>query len=567
MICCTTPTADQNKEDGNRFALSAFKPLRRFGTMRWSTPIRLRRTASGEPDASGAQLKRWTKNMKTTTTLLLLIAFSVSAFADAWNDSDVFFETVYTQTDSSGSHLHSTTPVAFRASARNAFSDQQQSLILPLSSPFTPNPILSFQRIGAHHVFFQGAASFANLSALFPAGGYNWSISGSNSGGLINVSTAAQPSSSIGFQPQIINGNWSNGKLRLLATNPQFQIASWTSPPTGSRIEFELWRAGGAGGSSMGPTTTTVSWLPQPVGSVFSAYLSFRVIDSQTQVTTSGGTTFNSRNGRASTLYFEIEMVDSLSQPGQTPSVQISAVAGGIQLSWLTEATKQYQVQWSPDLISWSNLGNSISGDGLVKTVSENLGANTKRFYRVIISPVVNGGENPQILEAAVGSWSWFDGGIVALRQDGTFGRNGAVDGTWKQIGDRLIELSWYGGIYIDTLTLSQDNNTLSGSNGDGTIVSATRTNSNPAPTELIIIDARYGANGVTSDVRSYVAANIQNNAVSMTVGNHTLGGDPIFGVTKNLYIRYQNTSGIYEANIREGSTLNIPDAGHTKIQ
>ena len=58
MICCTTPTADQNKEDGNRFAPSAFKPLRRFGTMRWSTPIRLRRTASGEPDASGAQLKR-----------------------------------------------------------------------------------------------------------------------------------------------------------------------------------------------------------------------------------------------------------------------------------------------------------------------------------------------------------------------------------------------------------------------------------------------------------------------------------------------------------------------------
>ena len=58
VICCTTPTADQNKEDGNRFAPSAFKPLRRFGTMRWSTPIRLRRTASGEPEASGAQLKR-----------------------------------------------------------------------------------------------------------------------------------------------------------------------------------------------------------------------------------------------------------------------------------------------------------------------------------------------------------------------------------------------------------------------------------------------------------------------------------------------------------------------------
>jgi hypothetical protein len=52
-----------------------------------------------------------------------------------------------------------------------------------------------------------------------------------------------------------------------------------------------------------------------------------------------------------------------------------------------------------------------------------------------------------------------------------------------------------------------------------------------------------------------------------MTVGNSTLGGDPIFGVVKNLYIRYQNTTGTYEANIREGSTLRIPDASHTKIQ
>ena len=82
----------------------------------------------------------------------------------------------------------------------------------------------------------------------------------------------------------------------------------------------------------------------------------------------------------------------------QMPSAQI------IELKVRTQTGKLYQPQFSPDLISWSNLGSSISGDGLVKTVSENRGANTKRFYRVIISPVVIGGGNLQILEARYGA-------------------------------------------------------------------------------------------------------------------------------------------------------------------
>jgi hypothetical protein len=62
------------------------------------------------------------------------------------------------------------------------------------------------------------------------------------------------------------------------------------------------------------------------------------------------------------------------------------------------------------------------------------------------------------------------------------------------------------------------------------------------------------------------VEANIVNDTINMTVGNHTLGGDPIPGVVKSLYIHYTNASGEYEAAIREGSILRIPDAGHTKL-
>ena len=82
-----------------------------------------------------------------------------------------------------------------------------------------------------------------------------------------------------------------------------------------------------------------------------------------------------------------------------------------------------------------------------------------------------------------------------------------------------------------------------------------------------MILEAMYGASGVTNDVRTYVEANIQNDSVVMIAGNNTLGGDPIFGVVKNLYIRYQITSGQYEANILEGDTFRIPDDSHTKIQ
>jgi hypothetical protein len=409
--------------------------------------------------------------MKRILALLMLAAISPVAFADAWNDSDIFVEAVYRQSVPNVSTLDATTPVALRASVRNTFSDQTQSLVLPVASSFPVNPVSSFQRIGAHHVFWQGAGSYAALSQEFSSGIYSWMISGSNSGGTVSPALTSSPFTSAGFQPQIVNGSWNNGRLRLLASDPRFQIAAWTGAPVGARIEFELWRSGGAGGSSMGASTTTVSWLPQPAGSIFSAYLSFRVPDAQTQVTTPSGGLFNSRFGRASTLYFEIEMVSSLSPPEEVPTVAISSA---IKLSWMSQTTKTYQVQYSSNLQAWQNTGAVLQGTGQTMTFFDST-VTGNQFYRVLVTAGVASGLN--------------------------------------------------------------------------------------------VIETSYGANSTYRDVRSYVVSKIVNDTVNMQVSNSTLGGDPAPGTVKYLYIKYQNQSGTYEANLREGTTLRIPDATHTKLQ
>ena len=89
-------------------------------------------------------------------------------------------------------------------------------------------------------------------------------------------------------------------------------------------------------------------------------------------------------------------------------------------------------------------------------------------------------------------------------------------------------------------------------------------TDPNPAPIPppaqtLVIIEARYGVNGVYNDVRTIIEANIINNVVALQVRNSTMGGDPIFGTPKALTIRYNYSGTEYTKTVSEGQTLNIP--------
>lgn len=44
------------------------------------------------------------------------------------------------------------------------------------------------------------------------------------------------------------------------------------------------------------------------------------------------------------------------------------------------------------------------------------------------------------------------------------------------------------------------------------------------------------------------------------------MGGDPIFGVVKDLFVQYCTSNGSFEVTVREGSTLSIPDGNHGSI-
>ncbi|MGV3774251.1 MAG: hypothetical protein ACO1QB_15220 [Verrucomicrobiales bacterium] len=77
----------------------------------------------------------------------------------------------------------------------------------------------------------------------------------------------------------------------------------------------------------------------------------------------------------------------ALSQPQQ--SIQISAgfvaASGEFQLEWTTTAGHRYQVEYKTDFgaNSWTPLGTEIIGDGKVKRVTDVVGGNPHRFYRI----------------------------------------------------------------------------------------------------------------------------------------------------------------------------------------
>jgi hypothetical protein len=66
-----------------------------------------------------------------------------------------------------------------------------------------------------------------------------------------------------------------------------------------------------------------------------------------------------------------------------------ASIASAVQVSWLSETTKQYQVQSTTDLGSgiWYDFGLPIQGNGLVMSVYQETASAPKRFYRVFANP------------------------------------------------------------------------------------------------------------------------------------------------------------------------------------
>src|SRR5438132_342799 len=72
--------------------------------------------------------------------------------------------------------------------------------------------------------------------------------------------------------------------------------------------------------------------------------------------------------------------------------------------------------------------------------------------------------------DAAVGEWTWFNGGVRTIRQNQTIEINGKPAGKWEctNAGRGVVTLRWNAG-FVDTLTVTGDR--MSGKNQQGVVV------------------------------------------------------------------------------------------------
>lgn len=77
-----------------------------------------------------------------------------------------------------------------------------------------------------------------------------------------------------------------------------------------------------------------------------------------------------------------IDDVSLLSSGFGSPSVIAAATIPAVEISWLSIAGWDYQVQSSLNLSSWSNFSGVIAGDGSVKSVYDTM-ENSAKFYKV----------------------------------------------------------------------------------------------------------------------------------------------------------------------------------------
>lgn len=92
------------------------------------------------------------------------------------------------------------------------------------------------------------------------------------------------------------------------------------------------------------------------------------------------------------------------------------------------------------------------------------------------------------------------------------------------------------------------------------------RLTSQERPVGLRILSASYGASSTFVDVTSFVEAFVNNSLATINVSNSALGGDPIFGQVKTLWVTYQNSSGKFVVSAREGTVLSLPSPAATRL-
>jgi hypothetical protein len=152
---------------------------------------------------------------------------------------------------------------------------------------------------------------------------------------------------------------------------------------------------------------------------------------------------------------------------GQTEAFERSGADGASQ-GWFNMIRRVVAAAVSLALLSLLTLGAPANGQS---SIGGNIGDDDRSISGVqepmAPSQLPNSPElqaiKPMACDRVVGEWSWFNGGTVIIRSDGTVD-GGPYTAKWSCINGKII-MVWSHG-YKDRLALSPDGNHLEGTNG-----------------------------------------------------------------------------------------------------
>ena len=119
-------------------------------------------------------------------------------------------------------------------------------------------------------------------------------------------------------------------------------------------------------------------------------------------------------------------------------------------------------------------------------------------FAFIFVTDIYVHSENANGCDLIVGKWTWFTGGVVTFRADGTLTHDPGNDGTWQCLDASKAEvlIKWRVGGYVNKVELSLDNEHLSSTDPTQSFVHGERIGPTPAAKP----DSPPGPSNATTD-------------------------------------------------------------------
>jgi hypothetical protein len=155
-------------------------------------------------------------------------------------------------------------------------------------------------------------------------------------------------------------------KLVTAGSNLTFTATATDLDRPAQALVFSL-DAGAPAGASINATSGVFTWTPSASHTPTTNQITVRVTD----------------NGTPALNDFETFNI-VVAGPPRITSITVSP-AGVVNLQWTSFAGKTYRVEYKPDFSApaWLPLGGDTLATGATSSITDNVGGNTRRFYRV----------------------------------------------------------------------------------------------------------------------------------------------------------------------------------------